>query len=817
MEKSKSGFAANLFSALLSPLIKHLARPSLPKYQGHTSIPGLEHRVEVHWQEHGIPHVRAGNEHDLFMAQGYLHAQERLWQMDSSRRFLTGQMAEVFGRFNVPWRELSSHFRSADSVDFDYFMRLMGIRPAALASLDLLSDHDRTTLQSYSDGVNRYIEEFSKKLPWEFRLLRYAPEPWRPEDCLTIGKGFAFLLSAGLFSRLNMIALAAKLLNQPDKLRSLYPAYPDDGPTITTAVWDSVREIWHFMNGTFTASDWHPAGHGSNSWVVAPSRSATGNAILCNDPHLRMTLPSIWYLIHLTAAANSAEPDGYDSWGASIPGSPCIQVGHNRWIAWGVTAGLCDDVELYQEKIHRLEPNLYLSGHQWRAIEQRHEIIRIRWRGSIKKVVRSTCHGPIISDFGKQDATGEVLALRWTAHDAGPDFRCLDGLNRARNWDEFLNSLAHHGAPSLNYTYADREGNIGYSLAGKIPVRARVPSLLPLQGWDRSNEWKGYVPFKEMPRIYNPADGVIITANNKIVDAAYPYYLSHFFEPPYRGRRIKQLLSGDNNCSVEDMARIQQDLVSLHGKELLETLRIDLQPLAAHGGLLGEATQQLLEWDGRCDTESVAAAIFHVFHSKLAASLLVPTLGMDLFLSFMEQFNQSLTPLETILKNPVSPWFAGTARTALVTKSLRDAVEELNESLGNNLADWHWGQIHTLTLNHALGRISLLKPILSIGPRHSQGDCTTVNIGFYRHSDPYRHTVGVSLRIITELSDPPRSTAILASGQSGHPFSRHYRDQTELWRMGGFIRLCPGEKMLKEMSVLTLTPSGTEQGTLSAC
>src|ERR1043166_9065771 len=305
-----------------------------------------------------------------------------------SRRFLTGRTAEVFGNAAVPEKELITLFRNRKSADLDYFMRLVGLRHAALASLEVVSEDELEILQAYSEGINRYIAALGKKLPWEFRLLRYQPEPWRPEDCLTIGKGFAFLLTTALFNRLNMIAVADKLRAEPGKLRSLFPFYPQGAPTITRSLAESARSLHEFLNGTFAASGLHPAGHGSNNWVVAPNHSATGNAILCNDPHLRMTLPSIWYLMHLKAEASAAEPDGYEVWGATIPGLPCVHVGHNRWIAWGITAAVCDDIEIYSEKIHRLEPDRYLNDHQWLSMDNRIERIAIRNDKRLQKIFR---------------------------------------------------------------------------------------------------------------------------------------------------------------------------------------------------------------------------------------------------------------------------------------------------------------------------------------------------------------------------------------------------------------------------------------------
>ncbi|MGH7931397.1 MAG: penicillin acylase family protein, partial [Candidatus Binatia bacterium] len=413
-------------------------------------------------------------------------------------------------------------------------MRLIGIRRSALASADVLNDEDRRRLESYSEGVNRFIEQCGKKLPLEFRLLRYRPDPWKPEDTLTIGKGLAFLLSLALFTRLNAIAIAAKLSAQPEKLRDLYP--PDGGGefAITRAMWDATEKLWHFAAGKPAAPDGLPSGHGSNAWVIGPTRSNTGNAVLCNDPHLRMAMPSVWYLMHLKASPAPSESDPYEVWGATLPGCPGVQIGHNRWIAWGATAALCDDVEIYREKIHRLEPDRYDMDGRWHLMKRHNETIRIKSEDSVEKTVRWTRHGPVISDFGQRTAKSEALSLRWTAHEAGDDFHALYRLNRARNWDEFLDALSHQSAPTLNVVYADQAGNIGFSLAGKVPLRSSAPSVSPREGWRSETEWRGFVPFRDLPRFFNPPEGAVASANNQIVGGDYPYYLSRFFEPPYR-------------------------------------------------------------------------------------------------------------------------------------------------------------------------------------------------------------------------------------------------------------------------------------------
>jgi penicillin G amidase len=808
MERPKNGFGSAVISVLLAPIIRALDKPSRAKYEGDLILPGLHHKAQVYWEAHGVPHVLADDEHDLFLAQGYLHAQERLWQMDMTRRFLTGRIAEIFGDFSIPWRELASRFRGRGSADFDYFMRLIGIRQGALASLDHLTEDDRLRLQAYSDGVNRYIEGCGKRLPWEFRLLHYQPKLWSPEDSLTIQKGFAFLVSPALFARLNMIAIAGRLEDQPEKLRALFPFYPADGPTITRAVKDAAQGIWRFANGALTSSDLHPAGQGSNSWVIAPQRSATGSAVLCNDPHLRMTLPPIWYLMHLRAQSSATAAEGYEAWGASVPGSPCIHIGHNRWIAWGITAAVCDDVDLYREKIHRLEPDWYFSGREWRPMARRDEAIRIRGRGTVKRSVRLTRHGPVISDFDGDLRASDVLSFRWTAHEPGQDFRSVYGVNQARDWNQFLESLSFHTAPALNFVYADRRGNIGYSLAGKIPNRPRGPSLLPLSGWEEGDDWQGFIPFDELPRIYNPPDGAIAVANNNVVDASYPYYLSCFFEPPHRVRRIQELLAAKPKHSLDDMAEMQLDTTSLHAKELLGTLRADLAQTPTADPRLRIAADRLLAWNGYCGENSIEPAIFHVFHQRLMANLLIAELGEELFSAYVEIFNQCIVPVGQILRNPQSPWFASQSRSDLVARSLREAVDELSTVLGDKMERWHWGRIHTLTLNHQLGRLSLLRPIVSVGPFASSGDGTTINMGFYRHSDPYRHTVGASLRFIADLGNLDHSSYVMPTGQSGRPVSPYYRDQTNLWRGGGLLPLSISSIERAALSCLVLSSKG---------
>lgn len=808
--RNKKPETRNVLCSILRPLLRYWVRGAAPKTQGGIQILGLEKQVKVFWDPYAIPHLFAANEHDLFLAQGYLHAQERLWQMDLNRRLLSGQLAEILGEKPVPWKELSIRFRNKTTVDLDYFIRLMGLRRAACASLRLLPEEYGARLLAYSEGVNRYIETHLNSLPLEFRLMRYQPKPWGPEDSLTIAKGFAFFLSTSLFTRLTWSALAHILKGQETKLASLTPGYPTTGPSITRFAADEAREILRFMNGTFQQSNWPLGSQGSNNWVVAPWRSSTGKPILCNDPHLRMTLPSVWYLMHLKATGGSGGNDEFEVWGGSIPGSPCIHLGHNRRIAWGVTAALCDDGDLYSEKIDPKKPDLYLVGNQWAEMECAEEKIEIRGGKKVKKRIRFTRHGPVIGDFTKDrnGAADEVLVFKWTAHDPSEELRCLYGINRARDWDEFLKSLSYQTAPTLNYVYADSAGNIGYSLAGKVPLRPYSASLLPLPGWSGEFEWRGHIPFGELPRLYNPPEGAIATANNRIADEPYPYYLSALFDPPYRIRRIRELLTAKEKLSLENMAEIQGDAVSVHARELVGALKADLEEISCRDPSLKAVTEKLSAWNGECSENSPGAALFHLLHQRLMINLLTPALGQELYLAYTEIFNQPLVPIEQILREPQSPWFTSCPRVEIVEKSLRETQQELLQRLGANMDQWSWGRLHTLTLRHPLGQSKILAALFSLGPFPSAGDGATINMGFYRHSNPYQHVVGPSLRMIINPGDWNRSRFILPSGQSGHCLSPHYRDQTELWRSGGYIRLCYDEEEMKDWPLLILTPKG---------
>ncbi len=804
----------NLPALLLTPLLRLMARGNLPKRQGTVRLQGLRKDVRVRWDPFAIPYISAENEPDLFFAQGYLHAQDRLWQMDLNRRVFSGRLAEVFGDRAMPRNDFMRHLRTGTMTGVDHFMRVMGLRHTAELSLPLLSERSAKAVEAYCGGVNAYMARPRRRLPVEFRLLRYEPAPWQPVDCITLAKGFSLFLSSALMTRLTFLALHGRLENEPEKLRSLAPHYPAWGTTVTHALGDHGADLLRFVNGSFADAPWTPRGQGSNGWAVDASHSAEGHPLLCNDMHLRMTLPGIWYLNHLRIVSDSGGTSPFEAAGVSLPGSPLVYVGHNRHMAWGFVAALCDDGDLYRERIHPEKPELYRAPDGWAEFESRPETIAVRGRRPVETVVRSTRHGPVLSDIlapTAQDSDPpdrEVLAFQWVAHTPGNEVGLLDGVNRARDWDEFLAGMAQHVTPSLNCVYADNRGNIGYALAGRVPLRPRQePSWLPLEGWNPAHDWAGTIPFEELPRLYNPPEGMVASANNRIADPGYPYYLSDLFEPPYRIERIRHLLTRDTPLDLENMARIQLDTHSVQAERLLNALRQELREIAEEEPSLRDCVKSLEEWNYDCRTESAGAALFHVLYHRLMWNTWGKDLGEDLFTSYTEILNQAIAPLDDILADPGSVWFRNSTRKEVLATSLREAQAELTKRQGPNPANWSWGRLHTLTLAHALGNNKWLAPFFSLGPFPIDGDGVTVSNSYYRHSRPYDQAVGASHRMLITLSDPIHSRFVIVPGQAGNPASPHYQDQFEAWRTGQTIRMAESEDRTDEWPLFTLAAS----------
>ena len=770
------------------PLVRAVTRASgARRRRGGTAVPGLRSDVEVLYSAGGVPHVYASSPDDLFFAQGWLTARERLWQMDVLRRAAQGRLAEIFGDRPVAWRDLGVLLRGRTTVDVDHLVRLAGVAGAARASLPLLSAGARHALERYAEGVNARIADEGPAL--ECRLLRYRPEPWTPVDSLCVQKLLAFELAPAWRAVLVVEALRGAL-GDDERLRALLPlALPGRSPLVPAAA---------PLAALAAAEERHAAlggAHaGSNAWAVGAGRSASRAPLLCNDPHLPLTAPGPFFVAHLSApggVSDDGAEHGYDVAGATLPGVPGVLAGHNREIAWGITLVLAQDADLYAETLDG--DGRYRAGDGWEPLDVRREAMVVRGRSDPAiRLVRSTRHGPLLTDvLDAPSEGGPAIALRWTGQAASREMDALLAINRAESWPEFREALRLHGAPALHFCYADRAGHIGYQLAGLVPSRTDGAPLA-LRDGATDPGWNRFVPFDELPCLFDPPDELIATANQQVVDDTYPHHLTHLAEPPWRYERIRSRLARARRLTPEEMAALQTDLHSGWAARLCE---VALVPLATEdaGAMLTprakEALARILAWDHVARPDSDGAALFYLFHDALVRELLEDALGKDNLRAWLELLNASVLPIERLLVEGDDTWFGAGGRRAACARALDRAAERIAEQLGPDPAEWRWGALHTARLRHALHELRPLRRLLSPGPIETGGDGMTVNSGHFVHAAPFEHRVGAAYRQIFDLADWDRARVITCSGQSGDPLSRRYADHLPLWHAGEYLPL----------------------------
>jgi penicillin amidase len=748
-----------------------------PRTDGKAQGDGLQAEVTVIRDQWGVPHVYASNPHDLFFAQGYVHAQDRFWQMEFWRRIGTGRLAEILGE---------------SALDSDRFIRTVGWHRTAAQEVELLDDETRMALEAYAEGVNAYISTHRRRLGLEFTILgltgvEFEPEPWTPLNTLTWTKVMSWDLGGNRTDELLRAHLAARL--GTPALDALVPPYPEDHPVIVPhplagATLEAMPEA---------AFEAHVLGSGdqvgSNSWVITGSRTETGMPLLANDTHLSIQMPSIWYEIGL-----HCEPVGqgcpYNVVGFSFAGVPGVIIGHNERIAWGVTNLDPDVQDLFIERVNPEDPNQYEYEGEWVDMEIVREEIHVA--GEEEPVVvnaRITRHGPIINDVagGPEEDWSfgwQPLAFSWTALQPGTLMRSVVLLNQAGNWGEFREALSYWDVPSQNFVYADAEGNIGYQAPGRIPVRAAGDGSMPVPGWTGEYEWVDYIPFDELPRALNPPEGYIVTANHAVVGPDYPYFISMDWAPGYRARRIVELIEADDAISITDVQAIQGDSSPAWADDVLPHLLV----LPSDERRLAEALEMLRAWDRRAGRDSAGAALFEAFRLHLIDLTFGDELGEQLL---RRARSNATVALVDLLADEGSPWFDDVTtpevetRDEILLRALEEAVEELTETLGRDMAGWRWGDLHTATFeNQSLGQcgVGLIEAIFNRGPVPVDGTVATVNNTAYDLDDPYRVTWIPSQRQIVDLADLTRSVSMHTTGQSGHPYHRHYDDMIDPWR-----------------------------------
>jgi penicillin amidase len=747
-----------------------IARAALPELDGSVSVPGLSAPVSVTRNSQGVPTIEAANLDDLFFAQGYVTAQDRLFQMDLMRRAAAGELSEVVGEV---------------ALKHDRQQRILGIRAAAEKGLAAITPEDRQQFNAYAQGVNAFIKWHGERLPLEFRLLHYTPRPWNVQDSLMIAYQMVQTLSTSPRDALTRERILAKL--GPELTSDLYvntswrdhppgadPPTPEPLPPVsdkssrTAVIFASPHRItellWQpwlepfFRNGNFPI--------GSNNWVVSGAHTVTGKPLLSNDMHLGHQMPNLWYEAHLRSGS-------FDVAGVTLPGYPYVIVGHNQRVAWGFTNVGPTVEDVYVEKFNEL--GQYLTTQGWKQPDTRHEVIKIKGKPDVALDVQSTRHGPIVTEL--EPGESRKIALRWTLYEGirSPFFK----IDSAQTWQEFRHAFSELDAPAQNVVYADVDGNIGYQTTGKIPIRASGDGSLPVDGSDNAHEWTGYIPFDKLPSVFNPSSGVIGTANSRITPDGYPYSVSIEWEAPWRTDRIYRVLESGKKFSRADMLSLETDTSSELDRFMADKIVDAIDHAGNPSPQARKAANILRQWNGQMSAESAAPTIASETRDELKRLLLESKLGTandDSQLSWKSyKWMQETVWLENVLTTQPARWLPQNFSNynELILAATEHALKKAPQQLGS----WRWGSQNSLTIqNPILGQVPILRRWSGTGTNPQSGSVYTVKAVGHAH--------GPSERFTADISDWDMSTLNTVTGQSGNFLSPYYMDQWQAWYTG---------------------------------
>ncbi len=758
----------------------------LPIEEGRLEVEGLVGELSIVRDDDGIPSIRGANRNAVLFGLGFVHAQDRLWQLETHRRIGAGRLAEAFG---------------PGALDNDKFLRALGVRRAAAAQWQRMQGEARAAVLAYTAGINAYLSGHLRARPPEFLILGLHPEPWTPEDSLAWGIMMAWDLGGNWSNELLRMRLAQKL--PVERINELLPPYPGEKPLPVRDYAALYRELKIDgelgQRALLDAPESGIEGVGSNNWVVAGSHTVSGKPLLANDPHLKLTAPALWYFARL-------EAPGFKLAGATMPGLPAVVLGQNEHIAWGFTNTGPDVQDVYLEQIDPDDPARYRTPDGWASFEAFQETIRVKGQADVTLTTRATRHGPVISDAGNAATVGlisagkapaYVLALRWTALDAdGSSLVAGIGINGARSVKEFIAVAEGYQSPMQSMVVADVAGNIGFIAAGRVPLRAKDNDLhgqVPAPGWEARYDWIGYLDPQRTPREINPERGWIATANQRIHGPGYPHYLTSEWALPYRQQRIEGLLRARAKHDKQSLREIQSDVLSLAAQRLLPYLR---QARPAHA-LGAEAMQRLAGFDGQMRPGEAAPVIFAAWTRELTRAIFADEMGGDE--AYLRQVGRSdfRAALEGVLARN-DAWWCDDKNTPviescalLIDRSLDRALDELQSGLGPDIARWQWGQLHQARSEHRpFSRVKALAPLFELRVP-TGGDNYTVNVARYhlKGDEPYLNEHAASLRAIYDLGDPANSGVVHSSGQSGLVLAPGYRRFVEPWQAARDIRL----------------------------
>ena len=809
---------------------------AIPKTSGKIKAVGLQQPVEVVRDEYDVAHIYAQNPHDLFFAEGYTHAQERFWQMEFQRRVAAGRLSEVFGE---------------TTLETDTYLRNFGFHDLAQQTYNKMDAETQAVLDAYTEGVNAYIAERKPaKLGLEFALLglqgnRWEIEPWTQADSLAWSEMMIYDQASILDPELYNVGVLARVGMELFEDVHL-TTYRDDRPTIIQSAdmqtartgspalpaLDAAQVA--FADQALQAMQAHPARRmlaklnlglsgGSNSFVVGGDRTQTGMPILANDPHMGVSMPALWYQVGMHCSEKTADCP-YNFRGVSLPGVPGILIGHNDRIAWGLTNAAFDSEDVFIEQINPENPNQYEVNGKWQDMEIRREEIKVNGREEPVVIqVRKTRNGLVATDylvdrqmFSYEDNALQPYALSfaWTALEPVLSVQAVIKVNKAQNWDEFINALQYFDAGKQNWLYADVDGNIGYNMPGKVPIRAKGDGTLPVPGWTDEYRWTGFIPYGDLPHVFNPVQGFIAAANNPQLRAAdYPYSLGLLQDRGQRADRITDLIEKDvDGLSLDDMAAIQTDIQELAAVEIVPYLK----DISFEDPAVQTARDRLAKWDGQMYIDLPEGALYSLFWKRLLADTFHDQLPEDLYPG---GDNYWADVMYFLLKDPQNRWWDD-SRTPDVVESREDILKLAFEqayadgvkALGEDFAKWQWGSLHTITFRNAtLGEsgISLIENIFNRGPFPVNGADTVVQKTCYDvNSEGFDTDCIPAMRQVIDLGDLGSSRMIHSVGQSGHPYAAHYDDLIEKWRTFQYIPTNWTRQAAEagEHQTLTLTP-----------
>lgn len=805
-----------LFLLILSVGIAGLAfywtfyRP-LPNYESTQTHQGIEQRVDIHWDTHGVPHIYADDMRDLYYAMGYVHAQDRLWQMTLSQMAAQGRFAEFLGK---------------DLLAYDKLQRTLGFWDIAQQIAPTLSDSTKSLLKAYSDGVNSYVKKNPKSLPIQFTLADMEPIPWEPTHSIALARMMAWELNLSWKSELNYAYFADTLSD--DKFAQLLPENNFLAKHNTTeSKWAQTLMPLLEKNEILNTIIGQPGSHvGSNAWAVDGGKSSTGAPLLAGDPHLGLNMPGKWYEVHLNV-------EGKNLSGATLAGAPIVILGQNDYLAWSLTNIMLDDTDFFVEAVNPDNPNEYVidslaNEAVFDEFQTQKEVIKIKGADDTLFTRKLTNHGPVISEVYPEQAytKNRVISMQWTGYEVTNEVEALLTMNWAQSFDEFQEGAYNFKVPGQNFIYADKAGNIAQLSMANIPIRDKNPILLR-EGWNTEHDWQGYVSDEQLPTIVNPERGWIANANTSPVDNNYPYYISVYWEPDSRISRIEQYLTENDQLSPQLFQQMQNDTYSMFSRDLSQLILPVLKE--SDQQQFDTAISYLENWDYKYDKSETAASIMDVFLIHFAENTFRDEMGKTGYENFVRFSSMPIRALNRFLQDgstffdDINTKDKTETRDDIIRKSMSEAISFLQQNYGNEPFEWRWEQLHTITFEPQLFGEAAKDPnapqalklivnnLLNNGPHPVSGHDMSINNGEYSWNNPYEMVLGPSIRRIIDFSDLSKTWSINPTGQSGNPLSEYYGDQTESWLNGQYKFLYQDSTFFDENQFKTMSLIPTEK------